>query len=123
MAQAAPFKPIVMVVEDDPWQRELVVALLESSAMGVVQCASAEAAVEVLDKIADRVSMIFTDVNLAGRIDGVALAHLSKDSYPNIHVVVTSSLALTKRLPNGATFLAKPWLPGDLLREVDRSLQ
>ena len=122
MGRAAPFKPIALVVEDDPLQRELVVALLEGSDMGVIQCGSAEAAVQVLDKIGGCVSIMFTDVNLAGRIDGVELAHFSKNSYPNIHVVVTSSLTLKKVLPNGATFLPKPWFSLDLLREVNRSM-
>jgi two-component system cell cycle response regulator CpdR len=112
---------IALVVEDDPLQRDLVVAVLEGSDLGVVQCESAEAAVQVLEKIGACVSMLITDVNLAGRIDGVELAHISKQSYPNIHVVVTSGRALKKALPDGAMFLPKPWFSLDLLREVDRS--
>jgi hypothetical protein len=42
-----------------------------------------------------RVAMIFTDVNLAGKIDGVELANFTTQCYPNIHVSVTSGLALT----------------------------
>jgi two-component system, cell cycle response regulator CpdR len=122
MGQASPFKPIALVVEDDFLQRELAVTLLEESDMGVIQCESAEAAVRVLEKIGECVSMIFTDVNLAGRIDGVELAHFAKQHYPNIHVVVTSGLALKRILPDDATFLPKPWFSLDLLREVDRSL-
>ena len=37
MGQAGPFKPIALVVEDDVFQRELVVALLEESEMGVIE--------------------------------------------------------------------------------------
>ena len=121
MGQADPFKPIALVVEDDVLQRELVVVLLEESGMGVLQCKSAEEALRVLEKMGGRVSIIFTDVNLAGRIDGVELAHFTTQCYPNIHVVVTSGLALTKRLPEGAMFLPKPWLPLDVLREAERS--
>ena len=68
-----------------------------------------------------RVSMMFTDVNLAGRIDGVELAHFAAQCYPNIHVIVTSGNALTKSLPDGVTFIPKPWLPLDVLREAERS--
>jgi CheY-like chemotaxis protein len=122
VGQATPFKPIALVVEDDPLQRELVVAVLEGSEMGVIHCQSAEAAVQVLEKIGRSVSMIITDINLAGRIDGVELAHFAKRRCPNIHVVVTSGLALKKALPDGVTFLLKPWFSLDLLREVERSL-
>jgi CheY-like chemotaxis protein len=122
MGQSTPFKPIALVVEDDPTQRAMAVMLLEESNMGVIQCESAEAAVQVLEKLGECVSILFTDVNLAGRLDGVELAHFTKLRCPKVHVVVTSGLALKKTLPDGATFLPKPWLSLDLLREVDRSL-
>jgi two-component system cell cycle response regulator CpdR len=122
MGQAKPFKPIALVVEDDALERELMVALLEEeSRMGVIQCQSAEEALRVLEKMGGYVAMIFADVNLAGKIDGVELAHFTTQCYPNIHVVVTSGLALTKSLPQGATFMPKPWLPLDMLREAERS--
>jgi DNA-binding NtrC family response regulator len=120
MGQAAPFKPIALVVEDDIWQRQMVVVLLEESDMGVIQCESAEAAIGVLEKAGGCISMMFTDVSLAGRIDGVELACMTTRRWSNIHVVVTSGLALTKRLPDRALFLPKPWLPLDVLREVER---
>jgi hypothetical protein len=36
-------------------------------------------------------------------------------------VIVTSGRALTKELPDGATFMPKPWMALDLLREAERS--
>ena len=121
MGQATPFKPIALVVEDDKLQRNLVVVLLEESEMGVIQCESAEAAWRVLEKIGRCVSMMFTDVNLPGKIDGVELAHFATHRYPNIRVIVTSGLALTKSLPEGALFMPKPLLPLNVLREAVRS--
>jgi two-component system cell cycle response regulator CpdR len=121
MGQASPFKPIALVVEDDVLQRELAVVLLEECEMGVIECESAEGALRVLEKMGEFVSMIFTDVKLAGKIDGVELAHFATQCYPDIHVIVTSGLALTKSLPEGATFMPKPWLPLDVLREAQRS--
>ena len=120
MGQAKPFKPIALVVEDDVLQRQLVVVLLEESEISVIQCQSAEEALRVLEKMGGCVSMMFTDVNLAGRIDGVELAHFAAQCYPNIRVIVTSGLALTKSLPEGAMFMPKPWLPLDVLREAER---
>jgi DNA-binding NtrC family response regulator len=121
MQQAGPFKSIALVVEDDELQRQLVVVLLEESEMGVIECQSAEEALRVLEKVGECVSMMFTDVNLAGNIDGVELAHFATQRYPNIHVIVTSGIALTKGLPKGAMFMSKPWRPLDLLREAKRS--
>jgi hypothetical protein len=76
------FKPIALVVEDDLLQRELAVVLLEESEMGVVECESAEEALHVLEKMGEYVSMIFTDVSLAGKIDGVELAHFREAVLP-----------------------------------------
>jgi two-component system, cell cycle response regulator CpdR len=120
MGQATPFKPIALVVEDDVLQRELVVVLLEESDMGVIQCESAEAALVVLDRMGGCLSLMFTDVNLAGAMDGLSLAHSAKDRFPNLHVIVTSGTPRTG-LPDGAKFLAKPWRPLDVLREAERT--
>jgi two-component system cell cycle response regulator CpdR len=121
MGQANPFKPIALVVEDDAAQRELVTALLEESEMGVIECESAEMAMRVLEKMGGSVSMIFTDVELAGKINGVELAHFATQCYPEIPVIVTSASGLTHSLPEGAIFMPKPWLALDVLREAQRS--
>jgi DNA-binding NtrC family response regulator len=120
MGQAKPFKPIAVVVEDDVLQRELVVVLLEESEISVIQCQSAEEALRVLEKMGRRVSMMFTDVKLAGKIDGVELAHFATRWYPKIRIIVTSGHALPQSLPEGAMFMPKPWLPLDVLREAGR---
>ena len=121
MGQKGPYKPIALVVEDDVLQREWAVVLLEESEMGVIECDSAEEALRILEKMGGCVSLMFTDVNLAGKIDGVELAHLATQCCPNIHLIVTSGRALTKSLPEGAIFMPKPWLPLDVLREAERS--
>ena len=120
MGQASPFKPIALVVEDDEMQRELVSMLLEESDMGVIQCDCAEAALRVLEKMGGCFAMMFTDVNLAGEIDGMELARFVRERFPDMHVIVTSGVAGTENLPDGATFIAKPWLPLDVLREAQR---
>jgi DNA-binding NtrC family response regulator len=120
MAQATLFKPIALVVEDDKAQRELVVMLLEESKMGVIECDNAEDALKVIEKLGPSLSLLYTDVNLAGQIDGVELAYVAHE-YPNIHVVVASGYGLKKSLPENALFMAKPWLALDLLREAERS--
>jgi two-component system cell cycle response regulator CpdR len=112
---------IALIVEDDFWQRELVSVLLEESGIGVVQCDTAEEALGVLEQFGGGVGMIFTDVNLAGQVDGVELAHVAAKHYPHIHVTVTSGNELNRPLPQGATFLPKPWVALDVLQEAERS--
>ena len=62
-----------MIVEDDAMQREMLCLLLEESGYQVIQCESAEAAERVLDKNAGALCLMLTDVQLAGRMNGVEL--------------------------------------------------
>jgi DNA-binding NtrC family response regulator len=121
MGQASPFKPIALVVEDDELQRELLVTLLEESEMGVIQCESAEAALRVLERMGGCLTMLFTDVQLAGSIDGIELARFARERFPALHVIVTSGTTQAGRVPAGATFMPKPWLALDVLREAERA--
>jgi two-component system cell cycle response regulator CpdR len=118
MGQASPFKPLALVVEDEAMQREVVVRLLQQSGMRVVECDSAEAALGILDRLGVGISMLFTDVHLAGEIDGIALANFAKKRFPDMHVVVTSGMARGDGLSKGAKFLSKPWRVKDLLSEA-----
>jgi len=114
-------KPTALVVEDDADQRELVCALLEECDMDVIQCETAESAEAVLEKVGGDLSMIFTDVNLAGHMSGTELAALAKARFPDMTVIVTSGNAVPT-LPAGAMFMQKPWRALDILREAERSL-
>ncbi len=87
MAQA--IKPTALVVENDEMQRTLVSTLLEESEMNVIQCESAEAAVYVLDQSGGCLSIIFTDVELAGRFaynrDIGHATHKTPSRWDNLH--------------------------------------
>jgi CheY-like chemotaxis protein len=114
--------PTALVVEDDVRQRALVSVLLEESDLRVVQCDSAEAALEALDEIGPHLAMIFTEVELAGDIDGIELAHQARERFPDLRIVVTSGAPRVRRLPDGTTFMVKPWVPLDVLREAQHAL-
>lgn len=119
MGQAQPFHATALIVEDDALQREMLCLLLEESGYRVIQCESAEAAKRVLDKNAGALCLMLTDVQLAGRMNGVELAHVAKDRNPRLDVVVTSGRPLKQPLPDGAKFWSKPWAPLDVLREAE----
>lgn len=119
MAQA--YRPTALVVEDDVLQRSLVTLLLEESNLRVVACDCAEDAIEALDRLDAQLVMLFTDVDLGGSMDGIELAHIVKKKFPHVHLIVTSGTFGSRRLPNGTTFMAKPWAPMQLLREAART--
>ena len=119
MGQSKPFRPTALIVEDDPMQREMLCVLLEECDYDVIQCESAEAAERVLQKTAGCLAFMMTDVQLAGRMNGVELAHVAKLHNPGLDVVVTSGRPLRDQLPDGAKFWSKPWAPLDVLREAE----
>ena len=121
MGQSKPFKPMALVVEDEEVQRDVVAMLLEECEMGVIQCDSAEAALHVLDQVGPMLTMLYTDVSLAGDIDGIELARVTRERFPQIHVVVASGRGLNRDLPEHTLFMQKPFLPLDLLREAERA--
>jgi DNA-binding NtrC family response regulator len=113
-------KHTALVVEDDELQRELVSLIFEESEMNVIQCESAEAAAVVLDKAGQDLTVMFTDVELAGEMSGVELAELAKRRFPEIDVIITSGQGVD-RIPENTLFMPKPWLPLELLRQAERS--
>ena len=118
MGQSKPFRATALVVEDDATQREMIALLLEESEFDVIQCESAEAAALVLDRSGSTLSLLMTDVNLAGSMSGVELAGIARQRHPSLDVVVTSGRMLKERLPDGVKFWAKPWAALDVLREA-----
>src|SRR5262245_53382192 len=116
MGQSKPYRAKALVVEDDPMQREMIGLLLEESDFDVIACESAEAAELVLQDGGRNVVLMMTDVELAGHMNGVELAHVAKQHNPDLDVIVTSGRPLRQSLPDGAQFWAKPWAPLDVIR-------
>src|ERR1700753_919229 len=119
MGQSTSFRATALVVEDDPTQREMICVLLEESNYNVIQCESAEAAELVLDKYCNSLALMITDVSLAGRMNGVELAHIATSRNPELDVVLTSGRALPQPVAQGAKFWCKPWAGLDVLREAE----
>ncbi len=120
MGQSKPLRATALVVEDDVMQREMTCLLLEESDFNVIECESAEAAELVLERNGGSLSLMMTDVQLAGHMNGVELAHLAKKYNPKLDVIVTSGKPLRQPLPDGAKFWPKPWAPLDIIREAER---
>lgn len=118
-------KPVALVVEDDTDQRELIGTLFEESDVQVIECASAEAAMQVMEQVGDRTVMVFTDVKLAGVMDGVDLARTVTDRWPHARLVTTSGACTPERLkalPKRTKHIPKPWRALDLIMEVERAI-
>jgi CheY-like chemotaxis protein len=120
VGQSKPVRATALIVEDDPMQREMICLLLEESDMDVIECESGEAAELVLEQADASLVLLMTDVDLAGHMNGVELAHVAKKYNPDMDVIVTSGKPLRQELPDGAKFWTKPWAPLDVIREAEK---
>lgn len=120
MGQSKPFQPLALVVEDDFSQRFVLCSLLEDKDLSVIQCESAEAAELVLEKVGAGLSVMVTDVELAGTETGVELAANARARFPSLTILVVSGNEHLEALPDDVCFLRKPYRPLDVLREVLR---
>lgn len=125
MRQAAPERSIALVVETDQEQRALVATLLEESDLQVIECDSAEAALAVVAIKGDRMAMVLTDVELAGRLDGIELAQNLEAHHPELLVIMMSAepSQRTDELPDNVVRLGRPWRPLDVLIVAERARQ
>jgi CheY-like chemotaxis protein len=112
---------VALVIEDEPEVRSLAAAILEESDLDVVEMESAEEALAYLHRNARDVAMIFADVRLPGRVDGIDVAREAARSWPWIKVVVTSGARddSLDDMPDTATFMPKPWRALDVLVQAD----
>ena len=87
-----PLPLVALVVEDDPLQRETLVAFLRDEMLDVIECETSEAAELVLAGAGPDVSLLITDHALAGDGTGLELARFAKRKFPRMTVVLVSGL-------------------------------
>jgi len=106
-------RPIsVLLVEDETLISEWVADSLTEQGFAVQTAANAADALRHLRSA--RFDVLFTDVNLAGDMDGTALARRAREIVPGLPVVYASGrmsiLDSALRVP-GSLFVAKPYDP------------
>jgi CheY-like chemotaxis protein len=88
----------------------------------VVEASNADEAIAILEARSD-ITILFTDIQMPGSMDGLKLAAAVKRRWPPIKIVATSGLVEIPPddLPEGGRFLPKPYDPVQLtltLREL-----
>ncbi len=124
--RAAPPRPVVLVVEDEPAIRVLLCDLLEGAGLDVEDAGDAESALEILSALEEdrkRCGVLVTDVNLGKGLDGVALAAVAQRRVPGLPVLYVT--ASPERVPDrGAAprprerVLGKPFANAELVAAV-----
>jgi two-component system, response regulator PdtaR len=103
-------RPIVLIVEDEFLIRMDAVDMIRSAGFDVVEAQNADEAVVILQERFD-ISVVFTDIQMPGSMDGLKLAAVIRDRWPPIKIVATSGRLKIGEddLPAGSRFLPKPY--------------
>lgn len=115
----------VLIVDDEHLIRILGCDTLEQGGYQVLEAANAAEALQCLEHGAE-VLVLFTDVNMPGPLDGLGLARLVNDRWPQVKILVTSGQVRPEpsELPEKGLFLSKPYRAEELLamlRELTRN--
>ena len=107
---------VVLVVEDEPAVRRLVVEMLRRLGWKALQASSGEAAVEIAASY-ETIDLLLTDVVLPG-VGGVEVARRLRLLHPGLKILYVSGFAdddiEVEELLADARFLAKPFTSGQL---------
>lgn len=79
------------------------------------EAGDAEEALEVLEEH-PQVTILFTDINMPGAMNGLTLAELVHDVRPDMDLILTSGAQSLspEEMPDSGTFLPKPYGPDQL---------
>ncbi|RYX93269.1 MAG: response regulator [Bradyrhizobiaceae bacterium] len=101
---------VVLVVEDDPLLRMNAVDMIEDAGFEALEAPDADVAISVLEARTD-IRLIFTDIDMPGSMDGLALAHAVANRWPPVRIIATSGHFKVSEtdLPTGGKFIPKPY--------------
>ena len=122
MGLSAASRPVVLIVEDEFLLRMNAVDMIRAAGFEAVEAANADEAIEILETRRD-ITVVFTDIQMPGSMDGLKLARAVRGRWPPIKIVATSGRVniAESDLPEGGRFLPKPYSPDQiagLLREI-----
>ena len=96
--------PVVLVVEDEP-----------------LEAANAAEAIALLES-RDDIRIVFTDIDMPGGLDGIALAACIRDRWPPISIIMTSGKPWPPRvaIPADTVFFSKPYRQDRVIASLQR---
>ena len=115
-------RSVVLIVEDDFLIRMHAAEMIADAGFSVAEAATADEAIAILEDRLD-VTIVFTDIQMPGSMDGLKLAAAIRGRWPPIKIIATSGFVDVRQddLPEGGRFLPKPYSPEQIvltLREL-----
>jgi CheY-like chemotaxis protein len=118
-ADDAPFndpterQPVVLVVEDELLIQLFVVDHLQKCGYHVLEASNADEAIQIIEAPTVQIDLVFSDVRMPGKMDGIGLVKWIRQNHPSIQVVLASAesikVDLARELCDHEAFFSKPY--------------
>jgi two-component sensor histidine kinase/CheY-like chemotaxis protein len=111
--------PNVLIVEDEMILRMRAVDIVEDAGFNPVEAVNADQALSILESRSD-ISLLFTDIQMPGSIDGLKLAHAVHDRWPSIKIILVSGQVkpTDAERPANSRFFGKPLGVDQMITEL-----
>ena len=103
-----PLTARILVVEDEVLIRAFIAEELRLAGFSVIEAGRAEEALTYINA-GEQVDLVFSDIRMPGSLDGLQLAEILHDKYPDIPVILTSGNAPPRHVGIVEAFVAKPY--------------
>jgi two-component system, response regulator PdtaR len=107
----------ILIVEDHFWTRYTAAEYFRGAGYRVIEAGTADEALSVLAS-GNRVHVVFSDIEMPGSMDGLALADRLRQQYPGLALLLTSGRRPDVLPPNCRYFFVKPCSLADVEREI-----
>lgn len=111
--------PNVLVVEDEMILRMRAVDIVEDAGFCPIEAVNADEAILILESRSD-ISLLFTDIQMPGSIDGLKLAHAVHERWPSIKIILVSGQVKPSEAerPENSRFFGKPLGVDQMIAEL-----
>jgi two-component sensor histidine kinase/DNA-binding NarL/FixJ family response regulator len=111
----------VLVVEDEMVLRLRAVDIVEDAGFTAVEAVSADEALAILETRSD-ISLLFSDVQMPGSMDGLMLARAVHERWPAIKIILVSGQVKVSEAekPADSRFFGKPLVVKDMIVELQQ---
>jgi two-component system, response regulator PdtaR len=111
--------PVILIVEDDPCLRMVAVEFVNEAGFETLEACDADQAIAILES-SSKITVLFTDINMPGSMDGLQLAHVVSNRWPVIEILIASGHVLLPQadLPPNGRFLRKPYRAAAMIADL-----
>lgn len=119
-----PIQGEIIVVEDDPTLRELMIKIIEEIGAKTLAFETADDALIYLLQSQSECCLVIADQAVPGQIQGTDFIEMVKGKWPSIAAILTSGYLIDPAtIPASTIYLHKPWSLDDLIGAIASLLQ